>query len=140
MNEPDQLPPQAQELYDFGIRLNNDIVLFLGSWPKQHGKEVPYEQCAPDHLKRAQELYVRVTRWFNTIKKDVLPQTLYEGSSLYNELRKVQVGLKKKALSPQLSAAFYLGGQPSTIDAEVETTKDEAKYAVEGGMNAALFW
>jgi hypothetical protein len=139
MNEPDTLPPQAQDLFDFGVKLTGDMVSFLDSWPKKDGNEVPYEQCPSGHLKHSQELYVRVTRWFNTIKKDVLPQTLYEGNSLYNELRKVQVGLKKKKLSQQFSAGNYLGGTLTAIDVEVEAVKDEAKQEIEDGMNTALF-
>lgn len=73
------------------------------------------------------------------LRKTFLPQTLYEGNSLYNELRKVQVGLKKKKLSQQFSAGNYFGGTLTAIDVEVEAIKDEAKQEIEDGMKTALF-
>src|SRR5882672_4179253 len=96
MNEPDKLPPRAQELLDHGRKLNSEIQALLLSWPSKDNQSLDLEECEASHRESAEELSVHIARWFNTIGNEILPITLHDTQSIYYTMRRVQAAVKKK--------------------------------------------
>ncbi len=155
MNESDKLPPRAQELLEHGERLKNDVLKFLSEWPQGEGKPLDFGKCTPEHRDKAEDLSVHVSRWFNTIGKEILPATLHDPTSVCYAMRRVQAAVKKqryerpktphipesiaiRQATPLDNVFGRLGRREREGDKDYDTSLEQAKVEANDGMKAAL--
>jgi hypothetical protein len=158
MNEPSELPPRAQELFEHGLRLKNEILEFLSSWPSEKGLPLDLEGCPDSHKSKVEELFIHIGRWFNTIGNEILPATLNDPQSVYYTMRRVQAAVKKKqyerpkptripktiSLRETKQVGFFGGGladywnEEKEGDADYDTDIETAGREANEGINSAL--
>jgi hypothetical protein len=151
METPNELPVAVQNLLSHGYELKAKIVSLLEAWPTEHpdGIEIPVslQECSDSHRNRVDELVSHAARWFNTIAKEVLPETLENPQLLYFAARRVQAGIRKQLFERPLRPSSSVTLQQSTVffrsppregDPDMETSVDQAIEEVTSGMEFAF--
>lgn len=85
-------------------------------------QSINFAETSSGHKKAANNLIIEVRQWFNTLKLEVLPHTLYERGFLTHHLMKVEAAIQKQRVGENLLIEDVIIEEAKRlVDEEMET-------------------
>lgn len=139
-----EIAPHFRNIYDEGVALSGDIILYLERWPMTNGHAQRGENLPVEFTSEGEILCDRSFRWFNRVTLEVLPHTSFHRDYVNRLLRRVTATLSASKFHEEYHSGglAFLRRQPEPMrvrhNVEVPVSLDQARKEAEESMNTAL--